>query len=56
MGWQSIQIVGASACVIFILLQKKPEDDKIYLLVPAQLGCPGQSSDSRKMVVVCVHS
>ena len=21
-GWQSIQIVGASACVIFILLQK----------------------------------
>jgi len=22
MGWQSIQIVGASACVIFILLQK----------------------------------
>jgi len=22
MGWQSIQIVGASACVIFILLQQ----------------------------------
>ena len=22
MGWQSVQIVGASACVIFILLQK----------------------------------
>jgi len=31
-GWQSIQIVGASACVIFILLQKiQKMETKIHL-------------------------
>ena len=48
MGWQSIQIVGAGACVIFILLQK-------IFLVPAHPGCPGQNLQSHKMVVLCVR-
>jgi len=30
-----------------------PEDGEMYLLVPAHPGCPGQSPESRKMVV-CV--
>ena len=34
---------------------ENPEDGKMYLLVPAYPGCPGQSPDSCKMVVcVCV--
>jgi len=34
---------------------ENPEDGEMYLLVPAHPGCPGQSSESRKMVVrVCV--
>ena len=32
---------------------ENPEDGKMYLLVPAHLGFPGQSPESRKMVV-CV--
>jgi len=48
---------GASACVIFILLQTNPEDGKMYLLVLAHPGCPRQNPESRKMVVcVCVLS
>jgi len=34
---------------------ENPEDGEMYLLVPAHPGCPGQSPESRKMVVcVCV--
>jgi len=34
---------------------RKSEDDKMYLLVPAHPGCPGQSPESCKMVkCVCV--
>jgi len=34
---------------------ENPEDGNMYLLVPADLGCPGQSPESCKMVVcVCV--
>ena len=32
---------------------ENPEDGKMYLLVPAHPGCPGQSPESCKMVV-CV--
>jgi len=32
---------------------ENPEDGEMYLLVPAHPGCPGQSPESRKMVV-CV--
>ena len=35
---------------------ENPEDGKMYLLVPAHPGCPGQSPESCKMVVVCVCS
>ena len=36
---------------------ENPEDGKMYLLVPAHPGCPGQSPESHKMVVcVCVTS
>jgi len=34
---------------------KPYEDDKMYLLVPAHLGCPGQSPESGKMVVCCMY-
>jgi len=51
-GWQSIWIVGASACVI-LLARENPEDGEMYLLVPAHSGCPGQSLESCK-VLVCV--
>jgi len=55
MGWQSIKIVGVSACVIFNFAPENAEDSEMYLLVLAYLGCPGQSPESRKMVVcVCV--
>jgi len=30
---------------------ENPEDGKMYLLVPAHPGCPGQGPESRKMVV-----
>jgi len=33
---------------------KNPEDGKIYLLVLAHPGCPGQSPESHKMVVLVV--
>ena len=32
------------------------EDGKVYLLVPAHPGCPGQSPESRKMVVCLCYS
>jgi len=51
MGWQSIQIVGAKH---LHFAPENPEDGKMYLLVPAHLGCPGQSPQSRKMAVLCV--
>jgi len=50
MGWQSIGIVGVSACY-FHFAPENPEDGKIYLLVPAHPGCPGQSPESCKMAV-----
>jgi len=57
MGWQSIWIVGASACVNLHFAPENPEDGKRYLLVPAHTGCPGQSPESCKMVVcLCVCS
>jgi len=51
-GWQSIRIVDASACYLHFA-SENPEDGKMYLLVPAHTGCPGQSPESYKMVV-CV--
>ena len=37
-----------------MIKQSNPEDAEMYLLVPAHQGCPGQSPESRKMVVLCV--
>jgi len=55
-GWQSIQMVGASACHCYLhFAPENPEDGEMYLVVPAHPGCPGESSESRKMVVrVCL--
>ena len=55
--WQSIRILGASACVLILLIfaPENPEDGKMYLLVLAHPGSPGQSPESHKMVVVVVH-
>ena len=50
MGWQSIWIVGVSACYLHFA-PENPEDGEMYLLVPAHPGCPGQSPESCKMVV-----
>jgi len=42
-------------CLCFLhFAPENPEDGKMYLLVPAHPGCPGQSPQSRKMVVCCV--
>jgi len=39
----------------FHFAPENPEDGEMYLLLSAYLGCPGQSSESCKMVVcVCV--
>ena len=51
MGWQSIRIVGVSACVYLHFAPENPEDGEMYLLVPAHPGCFGQSPESCKMVV-----
>jgi len=42
-------------CICLCYLQfapENPEDGEMYLVVPAHPGCPGQSPQSRKMVVV----
>jgi len=46
----------ASICLCYLrFAPENPEDGEMYLLVPAHPGCPGQSPQSRKMVVcVCV--
>jgi len=49
-GWQTIWIVAVSACYLRFA-PENPEDGEMYLLVPAHPGCPGQSSESCKMVV-----
>ena len=47
---------GWCICLYYLhFAPENPEDGKIYLLVPAQPGCPGQSPESCKMVVsVCL--
>jgi len=41
-------------CYLHFALEN-PEDVEMYLLVPAHLGCPGQSPERCKMVVcVCM--
>ena len=41
-------------CLCYLhFASENPEDGEMYLLVPAHLGCPGQSPQSRKMAV-CV--
>ena len=43
-------------CLCYLhFASENPEDGEMYFLVPAHLGCPGQSLESCKMVVcVCV--
>jgi len=57
-----ISLVGVAVhpdcwCVCLCYLHfapENPEDGDMYLLVPAHLGCPGQSPESCKMIVyVC---
>ena len=50
-GRQSIEIVGASACVLHFA-PENPEDDEMYLLVLAHPDYPRHSPESHKMVVV----
>jgi len=37
----------------FHFVSENAENGEMYLLVPAHPGCPGQSPESRKMVVCC---
>jgi len=53
-GWQSIRIVGASACVIFILHQKIQKMVKCTFWYWLTWVSAGQSPQSHKMVVVVV--
>ena len=41
------------AVIVILSAPENPEDGKMYFLVPAHLGCPGQSPESCKMVA-CV--
>ena len=68
-GRAPISLEGVAAhpdcwCICLCYLHsapENPEDGEIYPVVPPHPGCPGQSPESRKMVVcvcvcVCVHS
>jgi len=43
-------------CLCYLhLVPENPGDGEMYLLVPAHPGCPGQSPESRKMVVCVIN-
>jgi len=49
--------VHADWCICLCYLHfalENPEDGVMYLLVPAHPDCPGQSSESRKWLWVCL--
>ena len=60
--WTPISLDGVAVhldcrCICLCYLHfapENPEDGKMYLLVLAYLGCPGQRPESHKMVVVVV--
>ena len=54
MGWQSIQIVGASACVIFILLQKIQKMAKSTIWYWLTRVVPDKVQKAIKWLCVCV--
>jgi len=54
MGWQSIRIVGASACVIFILHQKIQKMVKYTFWYQLTWGVPDKVQRAVKKKVVCV--
>jgi len=56
-GWGGSPSRLLVLCLCYLhFAPENPEDGEMYLLVPAHLGCPGQSPQSRKMdVCVCVR-
>jgi len=56
MGWQSIQIVGVSACVIFILLQKIQKMAKCTFWYRLIRVVPDKVHRAVKWLCVCVLS
>jgi len=56
-GWVAVHPDCWCICVCYLhFAPENIEDGKIYLLVPAYLGCPRQSPESCKMVVCkCVY-
>jgi len=56
MGWQSIQIVGVSACVIFILLQKIQKMAKCIFWYWLTRVVPDKVHRAVKWFFVCVCS
>jgi len=55
MGWQSIQIVGASACVIFILLQKIQKMAKCTFSYRLIWVVPDKVQRAIKWLCVCMY-
>ena len=54
MGWQSIQIVGPSACAIFILLQKIQKTAKCTFWYRLTWIVPDKVQRAVKWLCVCV--
>jgi len=54
MGWQSIEIVGASACVIFILHQKIQKMAKCTFWFQLTQVVPDKVQTAVKWLCVCV--
>jgi len=54
-GWQSIRIVGVSACVIFILLQKIQKTAKCTFCYQLTQVDPDKVQRAVKWLCVCMH-
>ena len=52
LDWVAVHPDCWCVCLCYLhFAPDNPEDGEVYLLVPADLGCPGQSPQSCKMVV-----
>jgi len=52
-GWMAVHLDWCVCLCYLHFAPENPEDGKMYLLVPAHPGSPGQSPESCKMIV-CV--
>jgi len=55
LDWVAVRLDCWCICLCYVhFTPENPEDGKMYLLVLAHSGCPGQGPGSHKMVVVVV--